>query len=158
MIPIQLSSGSPSQVINNNGTKEDSKATPVSSKQERVIPIKREGEQLQVRKNISGSLIKQLNGNTDTSRPTPTSRQGENEFLTKYLCFLYFIFTDLLISKYILVSFSAAGLTTQEVEEKSLSKSPLKPALPVKPTQTTPPKQPPNKQINAVKVNSKFNY
>ena len=56
------------------------------------------------------------------------------------------------------VLFSAAGLTTQEVEEKSLSKSPLKPALPAKPTQTTPPKQPPNKQINAVKVNLNFNY
>ena len=85
MIPIQLSSGSPSQVLN-NGTKEDSKATPISSKQERVIPIKRKGEQLQVRKNISGPLMKQLNGSIDTSKPTPPSRQGKtNEVHIKYL-------------------------------------------------------------------------
>ena len=76
MIPIHLSSGSPSQVINND-KKEESKATPVSSKIERVIPIKREGDQLVVRKNISGSLAKQLNGSIDTSKPTPPSRQGK---------------------------------------------------------------------------------
>ena len=75
MIPIQLSSGSPSQNVNNDKTKE-SKVTPISSKPERVIPIKREGDQLQVRKNLSGSLVQQLNGNIETSRPTPTSRQG----------------------------------------------------------------------------------
>lgn len=79
MIPIQLSSGSPSQILNNE-TKEGTKVTPVSSKPERIIPIRREGEQLQVRKNISGSLVKQLNGSIDTSRPTPTSRHGKNEF------------------------------------------------------------------------------
>ena len=78
VIPIQLSSGSPSQILNND-TKEESKVTPISSKPERIIPIKREGEQLQVRKNISGSLVKQLNGSIDTSRPTPISRQGNNE-------------------------------------------------------------------------------
>ena len=77
VIPIQLSSGSPSQILNND-TKEESKVTPISSKPERIIPIKREGEQLQVRKNISGSLVKQLNGSIDTSRPTPISRQGKN--------------------------------------------------------------------------------
>merc|ERR1712038_683283 len=43
------------------------------------------------------------------------------------------------------------GLSTQEVEEKNTSKSPLKPALPAKPTQTTPPKQTQNKPVSSVK-------
>ena len=47
---------------------------------------------------------------------------------------------------------SAAGLTTQEIDEKSSSKSPLKPALPAKPTQTSPPKQTLNKQNSSTKV------
>ena len=51
-----------------------------------------------------------------------------------------------------LYSISAAGLSTQEVENKPSSKSPLKPALPAKPTQTTPPKQAHNKPIAPVKV------
>ena len=51
----------------------------------------------------------------------------------------------------IVVIISAAGLSTQEVEEKPSSKSPLKPALPAKPTQTTPPKQTQNKPVSSVK-------
>ncbi len=64
----------------------------------------------------------------------------------------YFILGSTVTSKCTSVLFSAAGLTTQEVEEKSLSKSPLKPALPAKPTQTTSPKQPSNKHITPAKV------
>ena len=81
-----MSSGSPSPTVNNNnnnGTnKEEFKASPVSSKQERIIPIQRESVQMQDRKNINGSLAKHLNGSIDTPRPIPTSRQGKPEKLS----------------------------------------------------------------------------
>ena len=47
---------------------------------------------------------------------------------------------------------SAAGLSTQEIEVKSSSKSPLKPTLPAKPIQTTPPKQASTKPNAPAKV------
>lgn len=114
VIPICLTSGSPSQNVNINVK---NVSTVASSGQERVIPIQRESDVFQGRKNSIPTPKTQNNNqkeNGEGGRPT-----------TK----------------------AAAGVSSKEVEEKPSAKSPLKPALPAKPTQTSPPKQTPNKPI-----------
>ena len=80
VIPINLSSGSPPKdenkvVTNIKSVNEGPKTT--FSKQERVIPIHREGDSLQGRNTVCGTLGKQQNGNHVHATPTPHSTPGK---------------------------------------------------------------------------------
>ena len=81
VIPINLSSGSPPKqenkvVTNIKSVNEGPKTT--FSKQERVIPIHREGDSLQGRNTVCGTLGKQQNGNLAHATPTPHSTPGKH--------------------------------------------------------------------------------
>ena len=81
MIPINLSSGSPPKQEKNvvPNTKRGNETTKTTfSKQERVIPIHREGDSLKGRNTVCGTLGQQQNGNLAHTTPTPHSTPGKH--------------------------------------------------------------------------------